>query len=141
MDDAGELLSSVVFNAVSQIQSLFEKSGMSQAELAEKLGVTEGRISQILNADRSMTLKQMVRVARVMGLKASVVIYDDGDHEGKHGPLHPSIFEACWVKCGSPVRMGQISSAMAFTNEMIPDNVVLFEGHTASTSGKDKTYA
>jgi len=129
--DVMQHLSSITFNAITQIQAIFETSGLKQAELAEKLGITEGRVSQILNADTGMTLKQMVRLVRTMGLKACVLFYNDGDARDKYGPLHPSIFESCWKECGEPKSMQHVSVGV-LTDKPLPANVIRFE-RTATT--------
>ena len=47
-------------------------------------------------------LHTMVRMARMNGLKISVVLYCDGDSKNEHGPIHSDIFRMCWEKCGKP---------------------------------------
>jgi transcriptional regulator with XRE-family HTH domain len=117
-------LSTITFNAIFRLQMELEKNNLNQATIADALDVSPGRVSQILNPDKSMTLKQMVRLARVMGLKACVVFYDDGDNGDKFGPLHPNIFESCWIACDRPVRMGQVRDSSAATKDVIPHNIV-----------------
>ena len=140
--DVAAHLSSISFNAIHRLQVEIDKSDLNQARIAEVLERSPGRVSQILNPDKSMTLKQMVRLARVMGLKACVLFYDDKDKDDKYGPLHPDIFEACWIRCGSPTRMGQVADAMSYTNAQMPPNIVEFSKYAASASdGKDTAHA
>lgn len=140
--DVAAHLSSISFNAIHRLQVEIDKSDLSQASIAEVLKRSPGRVSQILNPDKSMTLKQMVRLARVMGLKACVLFYDDGDKKDEFGPLHPDIFEACWIKSGSPTRMGQVANMMHFTDTQMPLNIVEFSKYAANVSdGKDTAHA
>jgi transcriptional regulator with XRE-family HTH domain len=47
-------------------------SGMSQREIAERLGITEARISQILGATGNPTIKTLARLADVLGRELRV---------------------------------------------------------------------
>jgi hypothetical protein len=49
-----------------------------------------------------ISLREMVEYARKLGMKVSVVAYEDGDPENKKGPINSEIFRACWEKCGKP---------------------------------------
>lgn len=42
---------------------------MTQAELAEKVGVTQGAISMIENGDRSPSLEVLIKLASVLNCK------------------------------------------------------------------------
>jgi transcriptional regulator with XRE-family HTH domain len=75
----------------------------SQNELAEKLNRTKGRISQTLNDPGNFTLLTMVKYARALGMKVSVVLYDDiDDAENQFGPVHADIFRLCWEEKNRP---------------------------------------
>lgn len=86
---------------VSQIERLL--GTQSKASLARKLGVSAGRISQVLNNPGNLTLKTMIEYARALGLKISVVTYDDGDPKNLNGPVDAEIFEQCWIRHGKPL--------------------------------------
>lgn len=47
-------------------------SGMSQRELAERLGVTEGRVSQVINSDGNLRITTVARYLRVMGYELHI---------------------------------------------------------------------
>ena len=49
------------------IAQLLEDCDVSQRELAKRLGITEGRISQILAAESNPTVKTMARIGHVLG--------------------------------------------------------------------------
>ena len=86
---------------VSRIERLL--GTRSKASLAKKLGVSGGRISQVLNNPGNLTLKTMIEYARALGLKVAVVAYDDNDPKNLNGPVDAEIFEQCWVRSGRPL--------------------------------------
>jgi DNA-binding XRE family transcriptional regulator len=49
---------------------------ISQSELAERLGVSRGRMSQILSGDQNMTLRTLASVASALDAMASVRLFD-----------------------------------------------------------------
>lgn len=55
-----ETLQNEIYRMVSEY---IEKEGMNQTQLAEKLGVTKGYISQILNGNFNYTLKKMIELS------------------------------------------------------------------------------
>ncbi len=87
---------------VTQLENRMESLPISQDELAKKLGVTKGRISQWINHPGNISLKKMIEYANALGMKVSVVAYEDNDAENKKGPVDSEIFKICWEKCGKP---------------------------------------
>lgn len=84
---------------VLQIKSLAD----SQKQLADKLRLSKGRISQTLNDPGNLTLKTMVKYARALGMKLGVVLYEDKDDPNNtEGPIHSDIFRLSWEKIGRP---------------------------------------
>lgn len=49
-----------------------EKAGLSQAQLAEKLGTDQASISRIERGQRNITLETLAKLARALGLKVTV---------------------------------------------------------------------
>lgn len=92
----------VAFDFVNQLDEQLAERGFRRADLARKMGVTEGRISQIFNNPRGLNLQTIIRLARAAGLKVSVVTYDDHDPENKHGPIESRVFRLCWERAGRP---------------------------------------
>lgn len=54
------------------IGELIHNSGLSQREVAQRLGVSEARISQILAATGNPTIKTLARLADVLGRELKV---------------------------------------------------------------------
>jgi transcriptional regulator with XRE-family HTH domain len=75
---------------------------ISQNDLARRLNVSKGRVSQVLNNPGNLTLKNVVQYARALEMKVAIVAYDDGDAENKNGPISSEIFYQCWKSNGKP---------------------------------------
>jgi transcriptional regulator with XRE-family HTH domain len=97
-----DFLYRVGFDFVQQIEELMKPSGTSQTELAKKLGVTEGRVSQVLNNPGNLTLRKVIEYARALQKKVAIVVYDDGDPDNENGPINAEIFARCWDRSGKP---------------------------------------
>ena len=54
-----------------------EHSGMKKIEIAEKLEMTKGRISQFLNGNKNLTLRSLAAICWAIGKKCKVVVEDD----------------------------------------------------------------
>ena len=59
----------LVAEATETICALVEQLGISQRELADRLQVSEGRISQILSGGRNLTLRSLAGLAWALGVK------------------------------------------------------------------------
>lgn len=49
------------------LSDLLENCNITQRQLAKQVGVSEGRISQILSADANLTVKTLARIGHVLG--------------------------------------------------------------------------
>ena len=87
---------------ITQFEAIAESSGINQAEVASRIGVTPGRISQIINNPGNLTIETMVSLSRAVGAKSAFIVYSDNDPTNKYGPLSGSIFTECWKLAGSP---------------------------------------
>jgi transcriptional regulator with XRE-family HTH domain len=93
----------ITFDFATQIAKALEGGGVSQVDLAKELGVSEGRVSQILNSPGNLGLKSVVKCARAIGRKVAIVLYDDGDSTNRNGPINSEVFSTCWERAGRPV--------------------------------------
>lgn len=59
-----------------QVMRLLEQaladSGLEQKDLAEKLGVTQGRVSQVFNGDGNMKIAAVARYLRALGYETRI---------------------------------------------------------------------
>jgi transcriptional regulator with XRE-family HTH domain len=68
--------------ATDTIQGLLVTSGISRQELARRLGVSPGRVSQILSGRENLTLRTLASLAWALGLKATLSIQPMADRQG-----------------------------------------------------------
>lgn len=99
---------------------------ITQAELASRLDVSEGRVSQALNKPGNLTLKKVVEYAKAVGLKVAIVAYDDGDVDNSNGPITAEIFAKCWERLGKPADFFQLEDACKFQARSDSSNEVIF---------------
>lgn len=92
----------VSMNFADQISDQMERKGISQASMAKALGVTEGRVSQILGGNPNLTLKTMIRMVQAIGLDMCVVAYEQDKSGETKIPLYGQTFKACWDVLGQP---------------------------------------
>jgi len=90
------------FDFITQLAKRLKASPINRAECAAKLGISKGRVSQIFNNTSNLTLRKAVEYAQALGMKASVIAYDDHDPNNKNGPVNSEIFQICWNKAGRP---------------------------------------
>ena len=87
---------------IGQLEDKMEAEGLSQNDLALRLGKTKGRVSQVFNRPGNLTLGNIVKYSRALSIKASIVAYQDDDPKNKKGPINSEVFRASWEKCGKP---------------------------------------
>ncbi len=80
-----------------QVVEYMEKSGLNQTQLAEKLGVSKGYVSQILKGEFNYTLKKLIEISLAVGKvpqveykKIEEVINEESKTKGskKRSPLN-----------------------------------------------------
>lgn len=97
-----DLVNRLSFDFITQLAKRMESLPLNQSKLARKLRLSTGRVSQILNNPGNLTLNKMTEYARALGLKVTVVAYDDDDPANELGPITSEIFHLCWQKNGKP---------------------------------------
>lgn len=116
--DEDAFVNRITFDFIAQVANKLETSQTRQNELAEKLNVSEGAVSQVLSLVRmNLTLKTMVRYARALGMKLAVVAYDDHDPQNEHGPVGSEIFSLSWEKLGKPRNIWGVTDANYATEQ------------------------
>jgi transcriptional regulator with XRE-family HTH domain len=86
----------------AQIEARLEAKEVSKDTLAGRLDVSPSRVSQVLNDPGNLTLGNVVKYARAVGMKVALVAYDDADPDNVKGPIHAEVFTQCWERMGRP---------------------------------------
>ncbi|MBI1954795.1 MAG: helix-turn-helix transcriptional regulator [Acidobacteria bacterium] len=92
----------IAMDFVVQLEKKMDAEGINQKELARRLKVSVGRVSQVLNDPGRLNLKSIVHYARALGMKAAIIAYDDNDPFDIQGPVNSEIFSMSWQRAGSP---------------------------------------
>ena len=125
----------IVFDFFAQLENRLAVGEMKQSDLAKKLNISESAVSQVLNLDRSPNLETVVKYARALGMKVSLVAYDDNDPSNENGPVGPEIFSLSWVKLGMPRDVWSANEALAANYANQPVTCISFmQGYTNFTS-------
>jgi Helix-turn-helix. len=103
---------------VGDLELVMDKNGISQKDLADRLGISEGRVSQVVNNPGNLTLKSAVEWARALGHNVALVVYDDGAQPGKTGPLVPEVFRSCWQALGKPTNGDALAHAISIVTRL-----------------------
>lgn len=92
----------VASDYVAQLETKLEEKNMGRRAYAARLGVTPGRVSQVLNDPENFNLTSIVYYARTLGMKVAIVAYDDEDPGNQSGPVSSQVFTTCWQRAGKP---------------------------------------
>jgi transcriptional regulator with XRE-family HTH domain len=136
-------LSRITFDFITQLEKRMESLPMTQAQLAEKLNLSESRVSQILNGSHNLELKSIIKYARALGMKVAVVAYNDNDPNNNNGLINSEIFNTCWEKLDKPSDFFAVEESFSntqlekFENKKIESSVTTSED-TISKIGEVK---
>ncbi len=62
----------VQMDVALEVERLMESEGVTQKELAGKIGVSPARVTQILSGERNLTIKTIVKIATAMGMRPRI---------------------------------------------------------------------
>jgi len=68
----------LIFNTTEDILLAMQDSGVSQTDLAKKMGKSKSYISQILDGSRNLTLKTLSDITYALGAEVRLSIFKDG---------------------------------------------------------------
>jgi transcriptional regulator with XRE-family HTH domain len=107
----------------TQLEDKLNDSPMIRKDFAEKLGITPGAVSQMFNTPpTNPKVESLVRYASAVGLKISIVAYDDHDANNDKGPVFSGVFSTCWEKMGCPRDLSmfeQPANVMEFQHKFV----------------------
>lgn len=72
----------LVHNIVDEVTWYMSENKISRADLAQSMGVSPGRVSQILSGDENLTLRTLSSVAAALGAEVEVVLRAIDGEEG-----------------------------------------------------------
>jgi transcriptional regulator with XRE-family HTH domain len=78
-DDLERAAARAAVDAVAMMNRARETVGVPQRELADRLGVGESRVSQILNGDGNVRMATLGRVLHALGYRLTLVVEPVGD--------------------------------------------------------------
>lgn len=101
-----DFLYSVASDFVEQLQERMDALPMNQSELAQAARVTKGYVSRMFKNPGNLSLVTMIKFARIVGMKLSIVGYQDAnDPDNTRGPISADVFRKTWKDAGSPSDM------------------------------------
>jgi transcriptional regulator with XRE-family HTH domain len=97
-----DYLFKIAADFITQLEEKMKLLSITQGNLAKRLSVSKGRVSQVVNNPGNIGLLMIIKYARALGMKVAIVAYDDNDPENKKGPVNSEIFNICWERYGKP---------------------------------------
>ena len=93
---------------IAQLETVMEHPGCSYMELAKRLGVTMGRVSQMMNTPVNFPRKNGVLYGAAVGMNVVVVAYPA---DCTTAPISGDVFRTCWEIAGRPKNMFDIQES------------------------------
>lgn len=108
--DVSDFVYSLSLDFFTQLDDQIRGTKLQQKDLAERLEVSPSAVSQMLNSPpEKPELETLVKYARAVGSKVSVVLYNDGDPTNERGPVYSGIFEQSWEALNRPRDLEAVS--------------------------------
>ncbi len=73
-DDPQFIAEGLLLDINEQLVKLLQEQGVSKSTLAQKLGVSNAYVSKLLNGNENLTIKQLVKIATVLGCGIDVAL-------------------------------------------------------------------
>jgi transcriptional regulator with XRE-family HTH domain len=97
-----DFLYSIASDFIEDLKEKMIALGMNQQKLANAAKVNKSYVSRTFKDPGNLTLETIVKFARSVGMKVSLVAYEDGDTTNERGPVDSSVFRLCWEKAKQP---------------------------------------
>lgn len=103
---AKDFLYSIASDFIEQLQERMEAIPMKQSELARAAKVSKGYVSKMFKNPGNLSLETIVKFARIVGMKVSIVGYVDiNDPANSRGPISADVFRKTWEDAERPADM------------------------------------
>jgi transcriptional regulator with XRE-family HTH domain len=76
-------------SVIQTVRGLMKTNGINQRELAERLGVSEARVSRILNDSENMKLSVVAALGRAVGIRFALAPIPFADRSGTPAAADP----------------------------------------------------
>ena len=135
MQSLGDFAYWVASDFTAQIETRLEAKEIARNDFAIRLNVSLSRVSQVLNDPGNLTLGNVVKYARALGMKVAIVAYDDTDPSNENGPINAEVFTKCWERLGKPKDLFDLQDTRAW---MIHGPISAGSGLTQPTNTSSK---
>jgi transcriptional regulator with XRE-family HTH domain len=101
-------------DATDTISAILKSKGITQKELAARLGVSAARVSQIVSGDENLTLRSLASIGWALGVRfqlAPVVIEDQATTPAWSDDPHPKWLPRLAERVEETARAGQSPAA------------------------------
>lgn len=106
-----DFLYSIAADFIEQLQERMEALPMKQSELAKAAKVSKGYVSKMFKNPGNLSLETIVKFARIVGMKVSIVGYVDvNDPNNSRGPIGADVFRKTWENAERPADMWAFSA-------------------------------
>ena len=120
-ENSKDFMFAVAMDFLTELDRVMDEQGISQRDLAKRLGISEGRVSQVVNNPGNLTLRSVVEWARALEMKVALVAYDDGDRNNDRGPVFSGVFHECWKALGKPIDGWSLEDAIGTSSDPVTD--------------------
>lgn len=93
-------IAQIGFDFIAQLEHIMDDGNISRRDLARRLGVTPGRVSQVMEHPSNLTVTVAMRFALALNRNLALIAYDRPSRE--QGPIFSEIFTECWARVGKP---------------------------------------
>lgn len=139
-----DFLYSIASDFIEQLQEQMERIPMKQSELAKLAKVSKGYVSKMFKNPGNLSLETIVKFARIVGMKVSIVGYVDiNDPANSRGPISAEVFRRTWENANRPSDMWSIKEKTAVTtantlnvNDLLKNFELGFEVYLAKPKRK-----
>lgn len=121
-----DFLYSIASDFVEALKEKMLTLGMSQSKLAREAKVHKSFVSRIFKDPGNLTLDTIVKFARTVGMKVSILAYEDkADPSNTNGPLDSEIFRLCWEHAERPTDLWAIKEKNVAKTDSVPVDELL----------------